>query len=333
MIMGRIAKFGLVVVGLLVVLLFAGVGYQAVQTRSDRAQFPAPGRMIDVGGLKLHLDCRGAGSPVVVLEAGLTSGSTTWSLVHDAIARHTRVCAHDRPGMDWSEPIDRIALADGVAARLQALLEAGGEPGPYVLVGMSAGGVYVRAFQRQFREQVAGMVLVDSSHEQQGTRLPQFDGAADMARLLRLCAWLQPIGVVRLVGAMETVVVQYPEQWRGLARANANQSHACRSVLAEVDSFAAQLANGVPPRPLGDLPLIVLTQGAEPRGDAVFGLSDAQARELRGAWDELQHELTALSSRGRQIVAADSGHLIQRDQPQLVIDAVVAMVNEVRGSP
>jgi pimeloyl-ACP methyl ester carboxylesterase len=330
--MGVIAKLGLFIVALVVTLLFAGVAYQALQVRADRAEFPAPGAIVAVDGLKMHIDCRGVGSPVVILESGLTSGSTTWSLVHDALSTHTRVCAYDRPGMDWSEPIDRVALADEVAARLGALLRASAVPGPYVLVGMSAGGVYVRQFHRQHPQQVAGMVLVDSSHEEQGKRLPRFDGAGNMARMLRLCTWLQPIGVVRLSGAMEMVVERFPEEWRGLARANANQSHTCRSVLAESDSFEAELARGAAPPSLGDLPLIVLTQGQEPQGDATFGISDAQARELRATWDELQRELTALSSRGRQVIAAESGHLIQRDQPQVVIDAVVAMVSELRGA-
>jgi pimeloyl-ACP methyl ester carboxylesterase len=216
--------------------------------------------------------------------------------------------------------------------RLRALLQASAIPAPYVLVGMSAGGVYVREYFHQHADEVAGMVLVDSSHEQQGERLPQFDGAARMARMLRLCTWLQPIGVVRLTGAMERVVEQYPAERRGHARANANQSHACRSVLAESAGFEAQLARAAAPAALGALPLTVLTQGATTRDDPAIGMSAAQARALRVVWDELQLELTALSSRGRQIIATESGHVIQWDQPQLVIDAVVEMVTELRAT-
>ncbi|MBW2374134.1 MAG: alpha/beta hydrolase, partial [Deltaproteobacteria bacterium] len=103
----------------------------------------------------------------------------------------TRTCAYDRPGMDWSEPIGRTVDAGEVAVRLHRLVEVAGIPGPYVLVGMSAGGVYVREYQRNHPGGIVGMVLVDSSHEQQGSRLPEISGAANIDRMLSLCSWLQ----------------------------------------------------------------------------------------------------------------------------------------------
>jgi len=322
------------IVGLLVALVLAGALYQWQGARADRRVHPAPGRFVDVDGLRLHVDCRGEGRPTVLLEAGLTSGSASWLLVHDAIARVTRTCAYDRPGMDWSEPIGRTVDAGEVAVRLHRLVEVAGIPGPYVLVGMSAGGVYVRESQRNHPGGIVGMVLVDSSHEQQGNRLPAISGAANIDRMLSLCSWLQPIGLIRASEALDVLVDQYEltGEHRALIRANVYQSHACGAMLDESRSFHGEVFDADPPCSLGDLPLVVLSQGNEPEGIEAFGLSDEMAREQRAIWDVLQEELTALSTRGQRRVATESGHVIQLEQPQLVIDAIIGMVENLRGS-
>ncbi|MEQ8860461.1 MAG: alpha/beta hydrolase [Pseudomonadales bacterium] len=317
---------------LALVLIGAGALYQWQQSRADAARFPPPGALFEVGGLTLHLDCRGRGRPLVLLEAGLTSGSWSWGTVFDAIAAHTEVCAYDRPGMGWSDPIDRVADAGEVAQRLHALVETAAVSGPYVLLGMSAGGVYVREYYRRYPESVVGMVLVDSSHEQQGLRLPAVDGGATLDRVLTLCSWLQPLGVVRFSDALALLFDQteIPDAARPLLRSRVNQSHYCASMRREIESFAADVRDAEPPASLGDLPLVVLSQGDEPEGDEAFGMSDAQARAMRVVWDELQLELTALSSRGERHVARDSGHVIQLEQPDIVIEAVVGLIGRLR---
>lgn len=322
--------------GLVVAVLISGAVYQWLAQRADAERFPPPGRMLTVDGLEMHLDCRGSGRPVVVMEAGLTTGSWSWGPVFDAVAERTEVCAYDRPGMGWSEPINRLADAAKVADRLNATLAAGGVEGPYVLLGMSAGGVYVREYYRRHPAGVVAMVLVDSSHEQQGDRLPPFEGQADLERTVGICSWLQPLGVIRATGAMEAVFAQVPgldESAKPLLLSRLNQSHYCASMLAESRSFNGEVYDAAGPESLGDLPLVVLSQGNEPAGNAAFGLSDAQARAQRAAWDELQEELTALSSRGRRIVASESGHMIQIEQPGIVIDAVVGLLEALRSDP
>ena len=156
----RAAAIGAALAGALVLSSIAGALYQTFAERADWRAFPPPGVRVQVGGGGVHLDCRGEGLPVVILEAGLTSGSTSWARVHDALAEQTRVCAYDRPGLDWSEPIEEMAGPAVIAQRLRAALDAAGIGGPYVLVGMSAGGVYVREYFAQFPEGVAGMVLI-----------------------------------------------------------------------------------------------------------------------------------------------------------------------------
>jgi pimeloyl-ACP methyl ester carboxylesterase len=330
--MGLVGKILLGVGLLLVALVAAGAGYQWLESRADRERFPPPGRLVDVNGLEIHLDCRGSGRPVVILEAGLTSGSSTWGRVHDAMSRTTEVCAYDRPGMDWSEPMGRPAEPGEVAGRLHALIEAAAIDGPYVLLGMSAGGVYVREYFRRFPGDVVGMVLVDSSHEQQRGRLPPAGNPADMERLVTLCRWLQPIGVVRWLRSFDALVNQpaVPEGLRPLLLANLNQTHHCAAMQDEITSFTAELMDADPPTSLGDLPLMVLSQGNEPLGSEASGVTDQEASAQRAVWDELQEELAALSSRGQRLIAERSGHVIQLEQPELVIDAVAALVAELR---
>ena len=123
--------------------------------------YVAKGARIDIGPRAIYLDCRGAGQPTVVLEAGMGSDSSTWSAVHDELAATTRTCAYDRAGRGRSDPIERHTLSHA-GAELAALLAAAGEPGPYVLVGHSLGGAYIRVFGGANRTEVVGLVLVDT---------------------------------------------------------------------------------------------------------------------------------------------------------------------------
>ena len=324
----------------LLLLAAAGTFYQWQATRRDDARFPPPGDFFAVDGLRLHLDCRGKGSPVVVLEAGLTSASTGWLRVHDALAEQTRVCAYDRPGLDWSAPIARVAGAREVADRLRDLLEAGSASPPYLLVGMSAGGIYVREFFARFPGDVGGMVLVDSSHEEQGMRLPDPPGGVvlDPMTQVRACSLFQPLGVIRALGLMDSAVdqlwpIEMSAREAGPIKANANRSHNCQALYHEMLSFRSGLDSPFPPRSLGDLPLIVLSQGREPRAVPELGLSVEAARERRAVWDALQQELAALSTQSERRIAEKSGHLIHLEQPALVIESVTELVTRIRLAP
>ena len=323
--------------GVLVLACVAGALYQSFAEGADWRAFPPPGVLVQVGGSEVHLDCRGEGLPVVILEAGLTSGSTGWALVHDAMAAETRVCAYDRPGLDWSEPIEGTAGPAAIAQRLRGLLDAEAVAGPYVLVGMSAGGVYVREYFARYPAGVVGMVLVDSSHEAQAERLGAMDdpGPIDTQTLLGICSFLQPLGWVRASGYLDSVFDErasrdMPREVAGAMKANANRSHGCRAIALEIESFRSALADSKEPRSLGDLPLLVLSQGKPPEAMEDLGLSLDDARARRAEWDALQIELAALSSRGERRVALESGHVIQMEQPSMVIEAVRDMVRQVR---
>ncbi|MCR9261227.1 MAG: alpha/beta hydrolase [Pseudomonadaceae bacterium] len=322
-------KYALV---LLVIMAVAGFGYQWFAAKADRKNFPPPGTLYSVDGLNIHLDCRGQGVPTVLLEAGLTFGSTSWGIVHDALAQQTRVCAYDRPGLDWSERTREPLSAERVANRLHQLIELANLDGPFILLGMSAGGVFVREFYSRYPQQIVGMVLVDSSHEQQGNRLPSIGGTSELSSVLTLCSWVQPLGIVRALGVMDSLLerFQLPKKEQQLLTASVNQNHTCAAMLRESEGFNREVFDLEPPASLGDLPLIVVSQGKVPGEDNEFGVPVEQAREMAEIWNELQSELTQLSSRGQRHIATESGHVIQLEQPQIVIDAVNELVEKLR---
>jgi pimeloyl-ACP methyl ester carboxylesterase len=132
-----------------------------------KAKYPPSGQMVDLGGYKLHLYCQGAGSPTVVMESGLGDFSLIWALVQPEVAQSTRICAYDRAGFGWSESSPRPRTAENIVEELHALLQQADIASPYVLVGHSMGGVYVRLYAHKYPDEVTGMVLVDSSHEEQ----------------------------------------------------------------------------------------------------------------------------------------------------------------------
>jgi len=162
---GRAKRFLIRAAALVALLCVAGAVYQALSERRDLREHPAPGELVDVGGHRLHLHCVGSGKPTVLLEAGLGNDVNHWSLVQLAVAEFTRVCAYDRAGLGWSDPGPLPRDAPRVVDELGRLLERSGESPPYVLVGHSNGGPYVRLYAAAHPERIAGLVLVDPNPE------------------------------------------------------------------------------------------------------------------------------------------------------------------------
>lgn len=307
--------------GLIVSLLIAG----ALAKAGLRRRFPPAGQLVDVGGYRLHVRVEGEGAPTVVLEAGAGGVGLLWELVRPALARHTRVVTYDRAGLGWSEPSPRPRTADVMAEELHLLLTRAAIPGPYVLVGWSLGGPVVRHYAARYPDTVVGLVLVDSAHEHQMRRFPQtlvrMLGA--MTTPFRVLQALARLGFLALNPALIPV--------DGAGRLPADVVAAIRGRIASGGEHVATLlaettamteARTEPVRTLGDLPLIVLSHGQLPPEAVPPSLGPAVRAEYEETWQALQIEMTALSTRGRRIVAAHSGHNIPLEEPELVIDAV-----------
>lgn len=318
---------------LLLPLFVGGLVYEQFAEARDLERHPPPGRMLMVGGAAMHLDCRGEGRPLVLLEAASQGDSLDWFAVHDALAERTRTCAYDRRGLGWSDPVSGPRTAEEVAADLVELLRAADEGGPYLLVGHAEGGVYMRLFAHRLPEYTAGLVLLDASQEDNPREMPAEILAlrAHWEELDAVCQWLAPFAWYRLTGGLSPRGL--PAQIAGPARMIANRAHACRMRLGYSrglpDSLALVRALG----DLGDLPVLVMTRGREPTvADVPPGLSLRVLRDAYAAHQRTQARLLGLSNHSRQVVVADAGHFIQWDDPEAVVREISREVDDFRRS-
>lgn len=186
-----IRYISLSILGFVALATIGGSIYEMIGRRNAAQEFPPHGKMVDIGGRRIQLDCRGTGSPVVVFESGLDmNGSLSWSKVQDSIAETTRACSYSRAGIMWSDP--RVGPQNGktIAEDLHTVLALAGERPPYVLVGHSFGGPYIMTFAKYFGMDVAGMVFVDASHPDQVQRFKELTTKRPSLMLYRTGALL-----------------------------------------------------------------------------------------------------------------------------------------------
>ncbi|MBD6620675.1 alpha/beta hydrolase [Komarekiella sp. 'clone 1'] len=319
--------------GIAAIGLFAGIFYQAVSEAIDRRRYPPQGELVDIGGFCLHINCMGQGTPTVVMDAGGSAPSITWGLVPSEIAKFTRVCTYDRAGLGWSDPNPRISRTSQQSVdELHLLLTKARINPPYILVGHSLGGVNMRLYASQYPEDVVGLVLVDSSHENQMT--------SEMWRRIKMQSWLyqvlrvvSQVGVLRLIGEMNLLPIledikreiqKYPLAVQTLFDTYKSFCYrpdywaTASSELANIKKSFEELQSVTS---LGSLPLIVLSQGSKDSK-----MSDERFQK----WASLQLDLTKLSSNSQHIIAENSGHLVPLDQPELVISAVHQLIKKIK---
>jgi pimeloyl-ACP methyl ester carboxylesterase len=318
---GGIGRTALRVVGgavlLMATAIAGGTVYEAT-ARGASAIVPPAGRLIDVGGYRLHLDCQGRGSPTVVLDAGLGGASLDWSLVQPMLQKTTRVCVYDRAGMGWSDRRDGVPTPSHLADELHTLLSNAGEAGPFVLVGHSLAGKNVRLFAAAFPAEVSGMVLIDARSELIDRQMSaaDTDGFNSALKAQALASSLaRHVGLVRLLGgalvgepllsgktAIEMALLQTEP-------AAINETYAEGMVRSSDDAVLAHQS-------LGTLPLTIIA--AEQN---MTGLS---------GWAAAQASLAHLSTRGRLLIAKGSGHYVQLEKPELVILSIEEVIATVR---
>jgi pimeloyl-ACP methyl ester carboxylesterase len=322
-------------VGLLLVVaaaVLAGCAYEMWARNRVAAEFPANGKLIDIGGRRIHLDCRGTGTPIVLFESGLdVYGSLSWSAVQHQVATTTRACSYDRAGIMWSDRSSGKRDGAAVASDLHKVLQGAGEQGPYVMVGHSLGGPYVMTFAGAFGSDVAGVVFVDASHPDQQLRIKQAIGksveeSTTGPKLLAAVAWT---GLPRLL----TRSLGQPE---APARANAAMvaylPRSLRPMLDELEAIDDTFREAGAVRSLGDRPLVVLTAAAPIAAADLMavGLTPEQGKQMQAVWFDLHRDEASWSTHGREIRLDDAHHYIQFEQPEAVVAAVREVVDEVR---
>lgn len=315
----RLARGVLSLVALAIALPPSGAAYEAIASRGDARVHPAPGRLVDVGGFRLHINCVGVGSPTVVLDAGLGESSLDWHLVQPELGTTTRVCAYDRAGMGWSDPSPRARTPDNIAQELHTLLVNAGIAGPYVLVAHSLSGKSARLFALHHRAETAGIVLVDARSEYVDALTTPAEHRAFIEAVEtqgRQYALARQFGIARLFGADLSGSPSLPAETRRLMALMGTQKSAITATSGEAQERAAS-DQELRARPaLGALPLIVL-------------VSD-QSIAMVPHWADAQRRQTALSSEGRMIIASGSSHFIQLDRPRLVIESVREVIASAR---
>ncbi len=301
-----------------------------MRARAPR-KYPAAGQLVDIGGRHIQLDCRGSGSPTVVLESGLDNlGSLSWALVHDSIATTSRTCAYSRAGIMWSDAAPGPFDSKHVSEDLHAALSKAGERAPFVVVGHSLGGPYALLFTGLYPSEVAGLVFVDASHPDQLERLRKATGNSMEAPtgMLSAVAALSWTGIVRLVP--DGGPSKLPPA--AIAAAGAYTSTSLGPTLRELKALPGTFNAAGQYRQLGDRPLVVLTAMA-PMPDNVLksvGMTRDQGDRLQAAWKGLHDDEAMWSTHSRHELVPDATHYIQLDRPDVVINAVREVVGAVR---
>lgn len=293
----------------LLVLILAGVIYESLAEAADKKTYPPPGEMVDVGGYRLHINCTGSGSPTVVIDTGWGDASAGWGWVQPEVAKITRICTYDRAGMGWSEVSPQPRTAREFAKELHILLANANESGPFVLVGHSLAGYTMRVYAHDYPEDVAGLVLIDPQNlSTSGVATPQ---PAPKPGKTSLPALIARVGLVRLLSGVNKDLPQQDQQaYKAL-------SVTPRWVQTALDESRGMTEGGAQARSvttLGDLPLILLSRGKDMDADTIA----SQARYLQ------------LSTNSEHLIADNSGHNIQIEQPEAAISAILKMVEQVR---
>ncbi len=274
-------------------------GTETVRAAGDEV-LPMPGQLIDVGGHSLHLNCSGSGRPTVILEPAAGGMSSDLAWITPAVARDTRVCVYDRAGRGWSEPADSPQDGAQIATDLHTLLQRGHVPGPYVLAGHSFGGLYALTFAARYPDEVAGMVLVDSTEPGSAATpatSPGNEGSYEITwRASALLSSSARLGLGRLLGVTPSHLQSTLDEYM--------QATASRNQAASLRDFA-------------DKPLGVLTAGSG---------SDA-------AWFAFQEDLASLSTNSVHRVIEDATHadlVADEDAAAATSQAILDVVASVR---
>ncbi len=290
----------------------------------------APGKLVDIGTAKLHINCTGNGGPTVILDAGAGGWSIHLSSVQTEIAKTNRVCSYDRAGFGWSSAGVLPRTAKQAAVDLGKLLNNSGERGPFVLVGTSFGGYIARVYRDLFPENVAGIGLIDSGHEDQWKKLPataqmlQFGikSFKDIFRKLETGEFKKEQFKSHISNDLLPI---YQD-----AMTRKKTQSAFLSELESIDKSAEQLGKT---GKIGNLPLMVLSAG---NSFAAFIPPTKENKvlleNLNKGWMEMQHDLASLSTNSEHLISSNGIHSIATDKPKLVAGSVNLLIAMIESS-
>jgi pimeloyl-ACP methyl ester carboxylesterase len=324
----------------ILLLIGSGIAYEQISRASTLEKYTANGSLIDIGSRLLHVDCRGEGSPIVILESGLdTFGSLSWAAVHNQLAKKTRTCAYDRAGFMWSTPRGYTKnLMQSIANDLNKALEISHEEPPYILVGHSFGGPYITKFTELYGDKVAGIVFVDSPHPEQMDLVKDIEVPLTLSVSHKVSQILKPMmnitGLTRLLSKLDDY--RFPNQSTYHQQAIKAFSPSSDSTLTqEISNYSNGLKQVSPLRDFGERPMFVL-------GNIVnyIDMSDQQLtnaglnRDIVPAVMEQDHYMfndqVSWSSNSNLKLFQNTSHYIQFEKPVEVINAVEVIIGKVK---
>lgn len=301
---------------------------------------------MSVGTHRLHIRCEGDGAPSVIFDAALGGSSLSWTLVQPAVARVTRACSYDRAGFGWSDAGPLPRTAGRIADELHTLLRAAAVPTPYVLVGHSYGGLVMRVYAARHPDEIAALVLIEPAIPEEWLH-PSEERQALIARGVRLCRYgttaarhglahlvsalvrLGALGAARLLVGLVSrgglrredegilaPVWKLPPDVRAVLREMWTQPKFFEALGSQIETICESATDVIRTEPAdyGNVPLVLI--------------SSARSEEARLKADAA---LAERSTRGRHVLADESGHWIPLDAPQVIIDAVTAVITDIRG--
>lgn len=320
---------------LIAIVLVAGIVCEQIGRRRDRSRLPQIGRSVNIGGRSLNIFCSGAGEPPVIFESGGAGPGLGWEQFQAEAAQFTQACWYDRAGEGWSDlgPFPRTSVA--IANDLHELLKRAGVPAPYVFAGGSIGGLNSRIYGGLYPNEVAGMILIDSAHEDELKRAPKFFLGRTAPRFLwhPLQLAYEAAAFVGLVRLMQSS----PARGKGPSQMTREEIVAAlrqqpKSIVGNVSAgivLPETFAEAALVTRLGDFPLIVMTAGQS----LDFGNAELnkEAAAYQQVWiHEIQPKLVRLSTRGRQVVFPNANH--GTIPQEAVISAIREVVTEARGA-
>jgi len=281
-----------------------------------------PGKLVDIGTHRLHINCVGEGTPSVIIDSGIGGFSLEWIKIQKSLADNVRVCSYDRAGYGWSDPGPTPRTTARIARELKTLLSEANISAPYLLVGHSFGGYNIRYFASEYPELTAGLVLIDSSHPEQ-FNTEEFKRVVSIPRVENSVKRKNSIRV-RMVYPI--IANNYPQENKRVASVLMMTMKSKSTLMNELDYMdtsakqVAERANHPPYK----FPVVIITRGKRVWPDNELG----DRREQQ--WTKLQNDLENISIKSDHFHAYNSGHIIHLDQPELVSKNILLAVNKSR---
>lgn len=323
-----LARIGMIIVLICLLAGSCGIAYNALSIRHYRQIAGVPGKLYDIDGYPMHLYCTGEGSPTVVLSSGLGDDFMSWARVQPALSRQTRVCSYDRAGFGWSVPRPGAQDANTISSDLHQLIGAASIQRPFVLVGHSISGIYLRSYAAHYSGDLAGLVFVDGATPLQDDRIPKelVKIQEDQRREMRWQKLLMMLGWYRLQGVCTSIPPGF-EAYSAWIKADSCIPSQMDAMENELDAERASGEETIHAGPFGDLPVLILSRDPKVLSSN-WPASVAKANSV--VWNQMQEESKALSTQSRRIIAKGSDHYIQNDRPDLVIREITAFVAMIR---